>query len=77
MPAFLDTIGTGKLSMNNGKVRTDEDHHHNSLKGVWNRVVRPAPPVDKDLKREKNADRQLRRVRDRSEFADAGAADRI
>jgi hypothetical protein len=29
------------------------------------------------LKRDKNADRQLKRVLDRSEYADAGAADRI
>ena len=77
MPVYLENIGTGKVSMNNGKVRTEEDRHHNSLKCVWNRTVRPAPPVDKDLKKEKNGVRQLKRVRDRSELADAGAADRI
>ncbi len=77
MPIFLANTRTGKVSTNNGKVRTDDDRHHNSLKGVWQRFVRPSPPVDKDLKRDKNADRQLKRVRDRSEYADAGAADRI
>jgi hypothetical protein len=77
LPIFLDTKGTGKVSTNNGKVRTDDDRHHNSLKGVWNRIVRPVPPLDKDLKRDKNAERQLKRVLDRSEYADAGAADRI
>lgn len=77
MPVYLKNIGTGKVSKNNGKVRTDEDRHHNSLEGVWNRIVRPAPPVDKTLKKEKNAVRQKKRVHDRSEFADAGAADRI
>ena len=71
LPLFLDNIGTGKVSTNNGKVRTKDDRHHNSLMGVWNRIVRPKPPVDKDLKRDKNADRQLKRVRDRSEYADA------
>jgi hypothetical protein len=60
LPIFLDTKGTGKVSTNNGKVRTDDDRHHNSLKGVWNRIVRPVPPVDKDLKRDKIASKNLR-----------------
>ena len=57
---FWTTFGTGKVSSNNGKVRTDDDRHHNSLKGVWKRIVRPVPPVDKDLKRDKIASKNLR-----------------
>ncbi len=75
-PAYV-RLKPGKVSMNNGKVRSAEDRLHNSLKGVWNRVVHPEAPMDKELKKIKNQARAIKRKSDRSSNATDDAKDRV